>query len=59
MTLTGLVADLPLAAGVSRATTRRLAAVFAMFAEALLLRVDIALPLAVAAGLALVTGVVT
>jgi uncharacterized membrane protein YoaK (UPF0700 family) len=59
MTLTGLAADAPVFGGSGKGTTRRAAAVLAMLtgalAGALLLEVDLALPLAVAAALALAT----
>jgi uncharacterized membrane protein YoaK (UPF0700 family) len=62
MTLTGLAADSPLAGGDGKGSVRRVAAVLAMLtgalAGALLLKTSLVLPLAVAAGLALVTWLV-
>jgi uncharacterized membrane protein YoaK (UPF0700 family) len=62
MTLTGLAADSPLAGGSGKGSTRRIAAVVAMLTGALvgalLLKTSLALPLAAAAGLALVTWLV-
>jgi uncharacterized membrane protein YoaK (UPF0700 family) len=62
MTLTGLAADSPMAAGSGKGSTRRIAAVLAMFAGALagalLLKTSLVLPLLAAAGLALVTWLV-
>jgi hypothetical protein len=59
MTLTGLAADSALAGGSGAGQTRRIAAVLVMLAGALagalLLQVSLVLPLAVAAGLALLT----
>jgi uncharacterized membrane protein YoaK (UPF0700 family) len=61
MTLTGLAADAQLTGGTGKGTTRRVSAVAAMLtgaiAGALLLKASIALPLAVAAALALSTGI--
>lgn len=58
-TLTALASDSPLAGGSGKGSLRRLSAVFAMLAGALigalLLKTDLAIPLAVAAVLALVT----
>jgi uncharacterized membrane protein YoaK (UPF0700 family) len=57
MTLTGLASDLPLFGGSARGAVRRSAAVFSMFSGALvgalLLRQSVALPLTLAAALAL------
>jgi uncharacterized membrane protein YoaK (UPF0700 family) len=62
MTLTGLAADSPPAGGSGKGSVRRAAAVLAMFAGALsgalLLKTGLVLPLASAAGLALVTWVI-
>ena len=62
MTLTGLAADSPLAAGSGKGSVRRIAAVVAMFggalAGALLLKTSLVLPLVAAAGLALATWLV-
>jgi len=62
MTLTGLAADSPLAAGDGRGSVRRTAAVVAMFsgalAGALLLKTSLVLPIVAAAGLALATWLV-
>ena len=62
MTLTGLAADSRAAAGSSKGSARRVAAVLAMLtgalAGALLLKTSLALPLVAAAGLALVTWLV-
>ena len=62
MTLTGLAADSPLAAGAGKGSVRRIAAVLAMFsgalAGALLLKTSLVLPLIAAAGLALATWLV-
>ena len=62
LTLTGLAAESPPAGGTGRGSARRIAAVGAMLlgalAGALLLRVGIVLPLAVAALLALATWLV-
>jgi uncharacterized membrane protein YoaK (UPF0700 family) len=62
MTLTGLAAESRLVGGPGQGSLRRLSAVLAMLvgalAGALLLRTGAALPLAVAAALAMVTGVV-
>ena len=62
MTLTGLAADSRLAGGSGKGSARRTAAVVAMFAGALvgalLLKTSRALPLALAAGLALLTWLV-
>jgi len=62
MTLTGLAADSPPFGGSGKGSTRRVAAVVAMLAGAvagaLLLRESLVLPLATAAGLALVTWLV-
>ena len=62
MTLTGLAADSRLAGGPGKGSPRRTAAVVAMFAGALvgalLLKSSHALPLALAAGLALLTWLV-
>ena len=59
MTLTGLAADSPPAGGSGEGSARRVSAVLAMFAGALggalLLKTSLVLPLAAAAGLALVT----
>jgi uncharacterized membrane protein YoaK (UPF0700 family) len=62
MTLTGLAADSPVAGGSGKGSARRIAAVLAMLtgalAGALLLKTSLALPLAAAAGLALLTWLV-
>jgi uncharacterized membrane protein YoaK (UPF0700 family) len=62
MTLTGLAADSPLAAGTGKGSVRRIAAVVAMFsgalAGALLLKTSLVLPIVAAAGLALATWLV-
>ena len=62
MTLSAMAAESPLAGASGGGSTRRLAAVLAMFAgaltSALLLRTSLALPLALAAGLALLTWLV-
>jgi uncharacterized membrane protein YoaK (UPF0700 family) len=62
MTLTGLAADAPPAAGDGKGSVRRIAAVLAMFsgalAGALLLKTSLVLPLLAAAGLALATWLV-
>jgi uncharacterized membrane protein YoaK (UPF0700 family) len=62
MTLTGLAAESPPAGGSGKGTVRRVAAVLAMLtgalAGALLLKVDLVLPLLAAAGLALATWLV-
>lgn len=62
MTLTGLAADSPVAGGKGEGSARKVAAVVAMLtgavAGALLLKTSLALPLAAAAGLALVTWMV-
>jgi len=62
MTLTGLAADSPLAAGDGKGSVRRIAAVVAMFsgalAGALLLKTSLVLPIVAAAGLALATWLV-
>ena len=62
MTLTGLAAESPLAGGKGEGSARRILAVVAMLtgavAGALLLKTSLALPLAAAAGLALVTWLV-
>jgi hypothetical protein len=62
MTLTGLAADSRVLGGSGEGTPRRLAAVLAMLtgavAGALLLKTSLVLPLAGAAGLALVTWLV-
>src|SRR3954453_17973997 len=62
MTLTALAADSPLAGGDGKGSVRRIAAILAMLtgalAGALLLKTSLVLPLAVAAGLALVTWLV-
>jgi uncharacterized membrane protein YoaK (UPF0700 family) len=62
MTLTGLAADSPVAGGSGKGSARRIAAVTAMLAGAvmgaLLLKTSIVLPLIAAAGLALVTWLV-
>jgi uncharacterized membrane protein YoaK (UPF0700 family) len=62
LTLTGLAADSPLAGGSGTGSTRRTAAVLGMLAGALcgalLLKTSIVLPLAAAAGLALLTWLV-
>ncbi|HUE27432.1 MAG TPA: YoaK family protein [Solirubrobacteraceae bacterium] len=59
MTLTGLAADSPLFGGSGKGSVRRISAVIAMLlgalAGALLLKTSLALPLAVAAGLALLS----
>jgi uncharacterized membrane protein YoaK (UPF0700 family) len=61
LTLTGLAADSRLAGGAGAGTTRRTSAVTAMLAGAiagaLLLKADIVLPLAAAAGAALITAI--
>ena len=62
MTLTGLAADSPVTGGTGRGSVRRIAAVLAMLtgalAGALLVKTSLALPLAAAAGLALLTWLV-
>ncbi len=62
LTLTGLAADSRPGGGTGAGSTRRIAAVLAMFAGALagalLIKASLVLPLAAAAGLALVTGLV-
>lgn len=62
LTLTGLAADSPVARGAGAGSTRRTAAVLAMFAGALagalLLKTSLVLPLAAAAALALTTWLV-
>jgi uncharacterized membrane protein YoaK (UPF0700 family) len=62
MTLTGLAADSPAAGGSGKGSVRRIAAVLAMFAGALvgalLLTTSLILPLVAAAGLALMTWLV-
>jgi uncharacterized membrane protein YoaK (UPF0700 family) len=62
MTLTGLAAESPLTGGSGEGSVRRIAAVLAMFTGALvgalLLKTSLTLPLAAAAGLALVTWLV-
>jgi len=62
MTLTGLAAESPPAGGSGEGSVRRIAAVLAMLtgalAGALLLKTSLVLPLAAAAGLALVTWLV-